>query len=202
QSMEEGAARARQTQDDTRHLHWLPQDFRVAFDVSDHPQPADQSFDNDLGLRGDAGRGQARLAVGGLEKAIHGLYEPQIAEVGQPGSLTRLLQQLLPIEERGPVGLALSHQTSPSSVSTMIWAASCADISVVSICTSGFAGGSYGLSMPVKFFSWPERAFLYKPFTSRASATESGVSMNTSTNSPSGSMARTISRSALKGEMK
>ena len=56
--------------------------------------------------------------------------------------------------------------------------------------------------MPVKFFSSPARAFLYRPFASRASASASGVSTKISMNSPGGIIARTISRSARNGEMK
>ena len=51
---------------------------------------------------------------------------------------------------------------------------------------SAFSGGSYGLSMPVKFLSSPARAFAYRPLTSRRSASASGVSTKTSKNSPSG----------------
>ena len=39
-------------------------------------------------------------------------------------------------------------------------AASVADMAVVSTVISAFSGGSYGLSMPVKFFNSPARAFL------------------------------------------
>ena len=67
---------------------------------------------------------------------------------------------------------------------------------------SGASGRSYGESMPVKFLSSPRRAFLYSPFTSRASATSSGVSTKTSMNSPSGSNARAICRSLRNGEIK
>ena len=58
------------------------------------------------------------------------------------------------------------------------------DRRVVSTRISGCSGASYGESMPVKFFSSPRRAFLYRPFGSRVSATASGVSTNTSMNSP------------------
>ena len=56
--------------------------------------------------------------------------------------------------------------------------------------------------MPVKFFNSPRRAFLYRPLTSRDSATCSGVSTKTSMNSPSSTRDRAIARSARKGEMK
>ena len=46
------------------------------------------------------------------------------------------------------------------SISTIRSAACSGVIFVVSMRSSAAVGGSYGLSMPVKFFSWPARAFL------------------------------------------
>src|SRR5690606_13128918 len=90
---------------------------------------------------------------------------------------------------------------SLSSSSTIRAAASSGVERVVSSRTSGASGGSYGLSTPVKLASWPDRALRYSPFTSRDSATSSGVSTKTSTNSPSANISRARRRSARNGEI-
>jgi len=51
-------------------------------------------------------------------------------------------------------------------------------------------------------FEFTRASFAVGPFSSRPSATSSGVSMNTSTNSPGAIVARAARRSLRKGEMK
>ena len=56
--------------------------------------------------------------------------------------------------------------------------------------------------MPVKSLIRPARAFLYRPFTSRLSQTDMGLSQYISIKSPCSTMPRTRSRSARNGEIK
>src|SRR5262249_48310122 len=55
--------------------------------------------------------------------------------------------------------------------------------------------------MPVKFLSSPRRALRYSPFTSRRSASASGVSTNTSKNSPAVNSSRAMRRSERNRQM-
>lgn len=66
----------------------------------------------------------------------------------------------------------------------------------------GLAGGSYGESKPVIFFTSPSRYFLYNPFTSRSSQISIGQLTYTSTKRSGPIMFRAISRISCVGLIK
>src|SRR5215210_6605968 len=72
--------------------------------------------------------------------------------------------------------------------------------SSVLMCNSGASGASYGSETPVNCGISPEKAFAYRPLTSRSAQTSSGASTKISMKS-SPTLRRTWSRTSLKGEM-
>src|SRR5215210_801280 len=72
--------------------------------------------------------------------------------------------------------------------------------SSVLMCNSGASGASYGSETPVNCGISPEKAFAYRPLTSRSAHTSKGASTKTSTKS-SPMLRRTWSRTSLKGEI-
>ena len=72
----------------------------------------------------------------------------------------------------------------------------------VSSRSSGDGGGSYASSTPVRPRSWPAYARAYRPFTSRAAHSSTGVATCTSTNGSASARcrSRTASRAAAYGE--
>lgn len=83
---------------------------------------------------------------------------------------------------RRPSKPQLSNFNNPRSSRyvTICLTASSTLVLTVSILISAFSGSSYGALMPVNSEILPSRAFLYRPFGSRFSASSTGMSTKTS----------------------
>src|SRR3569623_205308 len=139
-----------------------------------------------------------RVAQQVVGRRVAGLAEFLRVPVARRAHLEQQLARRLG-DMRGEIGVG--HAASPSRYATIRSAASSALSRVVSMWISGATGTSYGLDIPVKLTISPVRALRYSHLASRASATSSGVSPKISTNSPAGTIARAIARSAANGEM-